>query len=407
MTVNDKNDIKLLAIEMEKRYHHEFQEVSTYIFDHPELGGEEHLSSRYLGAYLNGHDFKVSFPYADMETAFIAEFGDDEGPVIGLLAEYDGLPGYHTENGNGHACGHNWIAATMCGIAVVLSKLKPYYKGKIKVIGTPAEETYGGKVDMIPKGAFAGVDVIFQAHLESATVIDSSALAMQSIQFEFTGKAAHAASFPEEGINALDAVQLMFMGVNSLRQHMKSDGRIHGIITEGGVATNIVPERGVCQMTIRAKERAYMEQLASRVVDCAKGAALITGCQLNHWNFENIFYDLVNVPKLMDLTKRHLESVGITNFLPKEMAPPPGSTDLGNVSYVCPTLYLEVDLEADVPLKVHSDEALRLVNSTFAFKKMQQVVLATVFSIMDLFQDATLLNDIKEEHASIMRRKAV
>ncbi len=396
------NELKEKAAEIEKKHRKEFEEISDFIFNNPELSGAEYISSRYMADVMLRHGFKVEFPYPDMETAFVAEYGDCDGPTLAFLAEYDALPGYDTPSGNGHACGHNWIASTMAGCAIVLSKLKEYFVGRILLIGTPAEETYGAKVDMVKKGVFNNVDVIFQSHLESETVIDTASLAMSSIQFEFSGRAAHAASFPEEGINALDAVQLTFMGINSLRQHVKQDVRIHGIITEGGVATNIVPSRGVCQVTMRSRDKKYLEHVVSRVIDCAKGAAIITGAGLDYHNFENTFDDLVNVPYLMDLMKRNMVDSGIRQFTSREDAPPPGSTDIGNVSYICPTMYVEVDVEADKPMKSHEAEALEYVNSEYAYRKMTQMINATVYSALELLTDEKKLERVRFEHRSLI-----
>ena len=185
---------------------------------------------------LKQHEFEIIENYCDLPTAFRAEFSCGEGPSIAFLAEYDALPGYGPDKVPGHACGHNWIAAGTCGAAIVLSKLKEDFKGKIVVIGTPAEETIGGKVNMVEANAFDDIDVVLQMHLESNNNLECKTLAIDCIKFQFTGKAAHASSHPEKGINALDAVQLMFAGINALRQHITSDARIHGIITYGGDA---------------------------------------------------------------------------------------------------------------------------------------------------------------------------
>lgn len=397
-------ELKVRVRELEEAYRSEFINISDFVFNTPELSGEEYISSKYVAEAVKAHGFDVEFPYEDIPTAFIASFENGDGPTVAFLAEYDALPGYETESGNGHACGHNWIASTMSGCAVVLSKLKEEFKGTVMLIGTPAEETYGAKVDMAERGAFDKVDVIFQSHLESETVIDTAALAMSSLQFEFTGRAAHAASFPEEGINALDAVQITFMGVNSLRQHVRQDVRIHGIITEGGLATNIVPAKAVCKISMRSRDKKYLEHVVSRVVDCAKGAAMITGAKVEYHNFENTFYDLVNVPTLMDIMKKNMMEEGITKYSSQEDAPPPGSTDIGNVSYKCPTMYVEVDIEADKPMKSHEAEALEYVNSEYAYKKMTQMINATVCSALELYKDSEKLEKIKLEHREIVNR---
>ncbi|AXI00951.1 M20 family peptidase [Sporosarcina sp. PTS2304] len=395
-------------VEIEKEYRETFQTISDHLFHHPEISGEEYKSAAYLAEVMESFDFTVTFPYPhlkEIETAFIAEFGTGEGPTIAFLAEYDALPGYKTPSGNGHACGHNWIASTMCGCAIVLSKLQEHFEGKIVVIGTPAEETYGGKINMLKEGAFEGVDIVFQAHLANETVLDSAALAMTDYEFEFKGKAAHAASYPENGINALDAVQLTFMGVNALRQHVRQDVRIHGIVKEGGTATNITPDRGVCHMTVRAQDRKYLQHVSSRVIDCGKGAALMTGAEFTYRQLGNSFDDLLNIPSLIELTKKNLIEVGITNFTSQQDAPTPGSTDIGNVSYLCPTLYIEVDLEADKPFYVHEEEALNYVNSPYAYDKMSQVIRAFSSSALELFLEPKLLATIKDEHQNILLKK--
>lgn len=396
--------LKEKLVEIEKSYQETFQTISDHLFHNPELSGEEYESAKYLAKVMQSFDFNVTFPYPDLkelETAFFAEFGAGDGPTIAFLAEYDALPGYNTPTGNGHACGHNWIASTMCGCAIVLSKLQEHFEGKILLIGTPAEETYGGKINMLKEGAFEGVDIVFQAHLANETVIDSSALAMRDYEFEFIGKAAHAASYPENGINALDAVQLSFMGINALRQHVRQDVRIHGIVKEGGTATNITPDRGICHITVRAQDREYLKHVSSRVIECGKGAAIMTGAEFTYRQLGNSFDDLINVPTLMELTKKNLQDAGITKFTSQNDAPTPGSTDIGNVSYVCPTFYVEVDLEADKPLFVHEEEALQYVNSHYAYDKMSQIIRAFSASALELFLAPERVEIIKKEHMQI------
>lgn len=400
--------LKEKLINIESDHKEIFETISDYLYHHPEVSGEEYQSAKYLANVMESFGFTVKFPYShlkEIDTAFIAEFKTGDGPTLAFLAEYDALPGYKTPSGNGHTCGHNWIASTMCGTAIVLSKLKEHFNGRILLIGTPAEETYGGKINMLKEGAFDDVDIVFQAHLENETVLDSAALAMTDYEFEFTGKSAHAASYPENGINALDAVHLTFAGINALRQHVKPDVKIHGIVTEGGTATNIIPDKGVCRVTVRAKDRMQLKQVASRVIDCGKGAALMTGAQFKYRQLGNAFDDLLNVPSLIELGKKHLMDVGINKFISPRDAAAPGSTDIGNVSYVAPTLYVEVDLEADQAFFVHEEEALNYVNSTYAYNKMSQVIRAFASSALELFLDPTSVEDIKREHQKMLMRK--
>lgn len=211
-----------------------------------------------------------------LETAFRAEKGNG-GPKIAFLAEYDALPGYGPGKDQlGHACGHNWIAASSFGAAAVLGRLTEELGCTAVWIGTPAEETVGGKVDLVRAGAFDDVDLVLQMHLGDRTELHPHFLAMDSIEFTFEGVATHASNTPERGVNALDACNLTFCGINALRQHITPDARIHGIITQGGVAPNITPSHCVARFYVRAARREYLNSLTEKVINCARGAELMT-----------------------------------------------------------------------------------------------------------------------------------
>lgn len=370
----------------------EIENISEYLFYHPELGDSEFLSSKYLVDLLKENGFKTEYPYLEIETAFKAEFGDNNGPRIAFLPEYDALPGYGPDKKNAHACGHNWIAAITVGAALVLSKLQDDFKGKIVVIGTPAEETVGRKVDMVSKGAFENIDAVFQMHLGANTSLNSSSLAMDAFEFKFNGKASHAASSPHEGINALDAVNLTFAGISALRQQLKSDVRIHGIVTEGGYAPNIIPEQCTCRFEVRSEKRSYLNEVSERVKNCAKGAALMTGTKLEISNFENSFDDLMVNSTLTEIAKKNLERCGIKDFIDRK--DPPGSTDLGNVSYVCPTMYGNIGV-GDGKTKPHEEKFLDYVNSTEAKEKALMVVQALCYSALELYENPETLKKLK------------
>lgn len=372
----------------------DIEEISNYIFNHPELGDRELLSSKYLVDLLKENGFKVEYPYLDIATAFRAEFGDETGPTIAFLPEYDALPGYGKENKNAHACGHNWIAATTVGAALVLSRLKDNFNGKIVVLGTPAEETTGRKVDMVNKGAFKDIDAVFQMHLAEETSLNSTALAMDSYEFSFKGKASHAAAYPHEGINALDAVNLTFAGINALRQQLRQDVRIHGIITEGGSAPNIIPENCACRIEVRSRNRSYLNEVSERVKNCARGAALMTGAKLSISNFENSYDDLHVNAVLQALHRTSLEKAGFKEFSKEERNP--GSTDIGNVSYAAPTMYANIGI-AQGKAKVHEEEFLEYANSCEAKEKILMVVRAFSYSALELFNNKELLEKVKEE----------
>lgn len=392
--------IKKRAYEIEDELGKEIEEVCDFIFNNPELGNEEYISSKYLVDKMKEYGFDTIYPYCNIDTAFRAELGDNNGPTIAFLAEYDALPGYGENKEPAHACGHNWIAASTLGACMVLSKLKEKFKRKIVLIGTPAEESTGGKCDLVKGGAFDDIDVCYQMHIEAFNNINCKALAMDSIEFTFKGVAAHAASHPHMGVNALDAVQLTFAGINALRQHVKSDVRIHGIVSDGGEAANIVPEKASCKFYIRASERSYLNEVTKKVINCAKGAELMTGAKLTYRNFENPFDNIINNKVLQDITKNNLIEVGITDILEGKDGPV-GSTDIGNVSQVCPTMYTEIALDINPMVYVHENEFLNYANSKEAYDKLHKSVKAMVGCALEIYLEDGLLDEIKKNHLNI------
>ncbi len=384
-------ELKQQLFEMERQMGKEFEEVRDWLFEHPELGLQETLSASYLCEAMRGYGFEVQCPYGGMATAFRAELVCGKGPKIAFLAEYDALPGYGPNHDqNAHACGHNWIAASTLGAAAVLSRFKAQIQGTIVLIGTPAEETVGGKCDLVNRGCFDDIDAVFQMHLGAENNIHVVSLAMDSLQFDFTGKAAHAAAYPHLGINALDAVQLTFAGINALRQHMPPQSRVHGIVTNGGAAANIVPEAASCQFYIRARTRKVLQALTERVIHCAEGAALMTGARMSYHAFENSFDDLVYSEPLRHLLKQSLQEQGVTGFVP-ESAEASGSTDIGNVSHVCPTVYCEIETGAQPPVTAHDEAFLDYVHGTNADASLHIAIRAMAWSAMQVFLDPGLL----------------
>lgn len=387
-------NIKQRSYEIEDELSKEIEAVSDFIFNNPELGDEEYISSKYLVDKMKEYGFNTVYPYCNLDTAFRAELGDECGPTIAFLAEYDALPGYGENKEPAHACGHNWIAASTLGACIVLSKLKENFKGKIVLIGTPAEESTGGKCDLVKAGAFDDIDVCYQMHIEAFNNVNCKALAMDSLEFSFEGVAAHAASHPHKGINALDAVQLTFAGINALRQHVTPDVRIHGIVSNGGDAPNIVPEKAACKFYIRASERSYLNELTEKVINCAKGAELMTGAKLSYRYFENSFDNIINNKVLQDITKKNLVQVGITDILEGKEGPV-GSTDIGNVSQVCPTMYTEIALDINPMVYVHEEAFLNYANSKEAYDKLHKSVKAMVGCALEIYLQDGLLDEIK------------
>lgn len=284
----------------------EIEEISEFVFNHAELGREEFKSCKYLVEKLKEHGFTVTCPYLDLDTAFRAELYCGEGPKVAVLPEYDALPGYGPNKDEvAHACGHNWIAASTLGAALTL--------------------------------------------------------AMDSIEFRFQGTASHTAAYPEKGVNALDAVNLMFAGINAMRQQTRNDARVAGIITSGGAACNIIPDYAACKFYIRAKDRAYLEELTQKVINCAKGAELMTGAKLEYFNFENSYDDLVYHDGLRALMHKNLNDLGVTDFVDSDEEASE-SSDIGNVSHVCPTVYCELDTGARPKVFAHHETFLKYVH---------------------------------------------
>ncbi|MEG0292429.1 MAG: M20 family metallopeptidase [Anaerovoracaceae bacterium] len=375
----------------------DYENISDYIYNHPELGGEEFESSKFLGEVLRQEGFDVKFPYETLPTAFVAEYGTGEYTVA-TIAEYDALPGYGENGEPGHACGHNWIAAAMCGLGISLSKIAKELNIKVRVYGTPAEETFGAKVDMIKLGALEGVDLALQAHLDTASSVEAIALAMNSIEFTFKGKSAHAAAYPEKGINALDGVIAMFNGINAYREMTRDDARIHGIITKGGEAANIIPELCKCEISFRARDSVYVAKLRKRIIEIAEGAALISGTKLEYRDYENPFDDLINLQSLGGIIKRNCQAVGIDNFLDTANYPGAGSTDMGNISHACPTQYMEVEIGGGEVFAIHDEEAYRIANGEAAQNRLMDIIEGFGNSVIEIALDDELKQAIAKEH---------
>lgn len=382
----------------------EFEEISDFIFRNPELSLKEYLACEYLKSYLAQKGFNIKEKAAGIDTAFTAEKGSSEHPAIAFLAEYDALPYVNSDDiGKSvaeHTCGHNWIAAATVGAAVTLAEMADVYDMNVQLIGTPAEETIGAKVNMIESGVFDRTDVVFQPHLESFTDIDCRALALDAIEFRFFGKATHAASYPHEGINALDAVHLMYSAVSNMRQQLPPEAKISGIISHGGDVQNIIPDYASTKYYVRADKRGKLNEITDWLIDCARGAALMTRCRMDYSFFENRNDEIVTVPELRERLKENLMECGITEFAESASAPT-GSSDIGNVSKLCPTMYFEVDIEADETLFTHDRKALKLVNSEYAYRKMAQVIDAMGFTALEIADDAKLLKRIRQQHTKI------
>ncbi|MGG1517347.1 M20 family metallopeptidase [Paenibacillus oryzisoli] len=376
------------------QYADEFKDISRYIGANPELGHEEFKAYARLTAALESHGFAIKHAVLDIPTAFLATYDSGKpGPIVAYLAEYDALPDL------GHACGHHLICMMSIAAAVGLKAALAETGGSIRVYGTPAEETKGAKVPMAAAGLFRDVDIALMAHPYYTFEKSGESLAMDAIQYEFFGRAAHAAAQPYEGINALDAVIQLFGGVNALRQQVKTDARIHGIIKEGGQAPNIIPDYAVAQFYVRSGSRAYTNELVRKVLACAEGAALQTGCTLKTSNYEYSYDELRTNHTLSDVFTKQLLEMGVK---PEEIeiGKDHGSLDLGNVSIQCPTIHPFVKVVGERHM-LHTKEFRDLALQEPALDAMIFTAKALAYTAYDVLADPALLASIKEEFARL------
>ncbi|MDP9751479.1 M20 family metallopeptidase [Thermoanaerobacter pentosaceus] len=375
----------------------EIFEVAEEIYKNPELGNQEFKASKLLREKISAYGFLVN-EVEGLPTAFLArKKGQKPGPKIAFLAEYDALPKI------GHACGHNLIAAASFGAAAALGALGEELSGEVILVGSPAEETDGAKVLLVERGIFNDMDAAMMVHPGNRTTIYTTSLAMEALEFTYTGKAAHAAASPHLGINALDAVILLFNGINALRQQLRPDARIHGIIVEGGHTPNIIPERAVARFYVRAKEKKYMLEVKEKVIACAKGAELSTGAKLSCRNFELGFDNLVTNKTMAEAFKANLKELGYHDISDEEEGI--GSTDMGNVSQVVPAIHPHIAI-AEKDVVPHSLEFLKAAGSTRG--KETAVLSAKVLAMtaLDIMTREELLKKIKEEfEETVLRHK--
>ncbi|MEF3301591.1 M20 family metallopeptidase [Paenibacillus sp. GYB003] len=364
------------------------KELALFIGHHPELGHEEKLASGKLKAELERHGFRVESNVLGLSTSFIASYASPKpGPTVAFLCEYDALPGL------GHACGHHLICTMGLGAAVGLKAAIDAVGGVIRVYGTPAEETTGAKVPMAEAGLFDDVDVALMAHPFHRFEKSGSSLAMDALQFEYVGKAAHAAANPQDGVNALDAVLQLFNGVNALRQQLASHVRIHGVITEGGKAPNMIPDYAAARFYVRSANRPYTDETVRKVLRCAEGAALQTGCTLKTSNYEYSYDELRTNEPLSETFTKNLIALGVDPDRIGE-GQDHGSLDLGNVSRRCPAIHPYVQV-IDEPHMLHTPEFRDLAMTERALEGMLLGAKALAATAFDVIAEPSLLQAIK------------
>ena len=308
-------------------------DLSEQLHAHPELGWQEHESSRAVAALLADGGFAVTRPYLGLDTAFHATFGSGR-THIGLCAEYDALPGL------GHACGHNLIAAMSAGAALALAELADAHDLTVEVYGTPAEEGGGGKIELLERGAFTGLDLAMMAHPAPVDIVEAQPFAVSHSRVRFRGKAAHAAAYAEHGVNAADAFTVAQVALGLLRQQLPSTVRVHGVVTNGGEAPNAIPAETTGRWYVRASSMTELTDLEPRVRRCFEAGALATGCELEIEPESRPYSDFRADDLALAAYRANALALGRDlDGDPMARRMNRASTDMGNVSQVVPAIH--------------------------------------------------------------------
>jgi amidohydrolase len=370
----------------------ELEALSRRIHDHPELGYQEVQACGWLCEFLEKKGFHVERGVGGVPTAFRATVtGAGAGPTVAIMCEYDALPVI------GHACGHNIIATSGAGAGAGLAAIRSRLPaGRVQVIGTPAEEGGGGKIKLIQAGVFEGVDCAMMIHGFDRTILHQDLLGIVRTDFEYAGKAAHAAADPWVGVNALDACIQTFNAVSMLRQQVRPDCRIHGIIVNGGAAANIIPEYAKATFYVRAPRIDTMWELHRRVVACAEGAARATGATLTVTKHEMVYEPLKRNQTLLDLFAANMGPAGLAEGepIPDRM----GSSDVGNVSQVLPTIQPMVAI-APTGMAIHSREFVDAAAKPLAHAGMLAAAKTMAMTTYDLLADPARIRAARAEFA--------
>ena len=388
----------------------ELVDISLDIHAHPETNYQEHHAAKLLSDALERHGFKVERGVGGVETAFrgTLEGGAGDGPTIALLCEYDALPDV------GHGCGHNLIAISNLGAGLGVKAALQSLPGRLVVLGTPAEEGGGGKVRLLEAGVFKGIDVSLSSHpggnrsmiFAEAPISESTMLAMVGYRYIFHGKAAHAAANPQEGINALNAVIHLCTGIDAMRQHLKDDVRIHGYISDGGKAANVVPDYAAANFMLRSRDHVYLrDTVVDKVRQIAEGAALVTGARLEVQDYYP-FYE--NVRPSNTLAKAARINADVVGMHIDE--PPPGgsrasaSTDFGNVSQVMPAYYLSFTA-SEKQVSMHTVQMAEAAKSDLTQESALNTAKVLALTTCDLLADPDLLAGAREEFSARQKQQ--
>lgn len=374
-----------------------YQDISLAIHAKPEVSDFEYFASQTLSEQLKKEGFEIELPAAGHRTGFAATYKSNKpGPTVVFLAEYDALAGL------GHGCGHNVFGATSALAGAALKSIVDQIGGKVRVYGTPGEE--GGqngsaKGSFVKKGYLNDVDFALCTHPGSGSEdgLSTRNYACAPVDIEFWGKPAHAAGCPQDGINALDAQILTYAAIGVLRQQLTDRIRIHGVIVEGGTAPNVIPEYTKAKYYIRAADIDTLHELYEKVENIVKGSALQTGCTSSMKLYQNLVENMVLTPSLDAIYEKYITELGNTIKHVEDVVMP-GSSDVGNISQVVPTIQPHISI-TDVQIAGHSQD---MVNASCSQKAMDAIVKgakALAFTALELFENPEELVKVKEDHA--------
>lgn len=369
MTSKESAEAAFTAVEPELR------EISRFLYENPEIQYQEFESSARLAGFLSEHGFSVEYPTHGLDTAFAATVGT-AGPRVIICCEYDALPEI------GQACGHNIIATAAAGAGVALVGLADDLGIRVTVLGTPAEEGAGGKVDLIDAGAYEDAAASMMIHPSPRDLLDPSFQARTSFTVEYFGKESHAAFAPQAGVNALDAFVQAYMNVATLRQQILPSDRVHCIIDHGGDANNIIPKYTKSTWGIRSADSARLAELIPKVHACFEAAAAATGCRLEVNQIGHPYLNMVNSGVMTEIFQENSTSLGRPLPLEADEGASGGSSDMGNVSQVVPSIHPMLAIETDAVN--HQEEFAAATITESGDKAIRDGALAMAFTIIDM-----------------------
>ncbi len=378
------------------KYYDEVKAIATSIYENPEIANEEVNSTKIIVELLKKHGYEVEENLVSLPTAFSATKKNGDGPKIAIPIEYDALPEI------GHACGHHMIAGMSLLGGMALADVLSKYNGTVTLFGTPAEETGEGKPPIVDAGLIDDYDCGMMLHPFSRNIVNPVVTSIGVYDITFTGKTSHAGAAPSEGVNALDAVVQMYNAVSMMRQQMKDGTRLEAIVLKGGAMINSIPDHCVIRYETRTLTMEYYDHVVERLENCAKAAALATGCTVDFRLSMPICSAMSASPALDKAYRALLADAGIT---PDEGRGEPIATDMGEFDTVIPSIHPMVQL-SDNNEKLHTKEFLEALNMPYAWDKMKEHATILAYLGLEVFENEELLKELRAEREIKRARRA-